>query len=161
MNSWITEFVNGSSCLFLSFKRAKGHVLVDLGRYLAQHKWINELMNSPGLCPGRVRSLSMCSCHLPFSFLEHFLKHLQLKPTRTAISNGFFGTRAMHTNSNNISSSSCCFLFEKCAREGGCQGASGLVDSSLFASLGASFFKMMFGTFFSGKECQMDPPNSI
>ena len=41
-------------------------------------------------------------------------------------------------------SSGCCFLFEKRAREGGCQGASGLVNSYSFDSGGAPFFEAVF-----------------
>ena len=38
-----------------------------------------------------------------------------------------------------------CFLFEKCAREGGCQGAPGHWNRVLFESVWATFFKHFFG----------------
>ena len=97
----------------------------------------------------------------PFHFFELFLKHLQSKPTQTAISEQFFETRAMDTNSNNISSSSYCFLFEKCAREGGCQGAPGHGHRDLFESRGHLFLGAIFGTAFSSKLVLNGTPNGI
>ena len=57
----------------------------------------------------------------------------------------------MDTNSNNISSSNSYFLFAKCAREGGCQGASGHGHSHLFETRGHLFFGAIFGTVFFSK----------
>jgi hypothetical protein len=131
-----------------------------------------KIYNSPGLCPGRVRS----SGAKPFGFwhrlfiftifvlLCYFLKLLQSKPTQTTIFERFFKTRAMNTNSNNILSSNYCFLFEKCAREGGCQGASGQGHSpliSLIWVLGGVFFWSDFRNCFFWKIMQNGLPNGI
>ena len=57
----------------------------------------------------------------------------------------------MDTNSNNISSSNYCFLFEKCAREGGCQGAPGHGHRDSFESRRHPFLGAIFGTVFFSK----------
>jgi hypothetical protein len=73
----------------------------------------------------------------------------------------FFETRSMDTNSNNISSSNYCFLFEKCAREGGCQGASGHGHNQLFETRGHLFLGAIFGTVFFSKLVPNGTPNGI
>ena len=62
----------------------------------------------------------------------------------------------MDTNSNNILSSNYCFLFEKCAREGGCQGAPGHGHSHLFETRGHLFLKRFSEGFFPRTWCQME-----
>ena len=61
----------------------------------------------------------------PYNLFEHLLKYFQLQPTQAAIAKQLFGTSAMDTNSSDNSSSSHCFLFEKCAGEAASLGASG------------------------------------
>ena len=84
-------------------------------------------------------------------FLWYFLKLLQSKPTQTIIFEQISETRAMDTNSNNISSSNYCFLFEKCAREGGCQGAPGHGHRDSFELRRHPFLGAIFGTVFFSK----------
>ena len=85
------------------------------------------------------------------SILLIFSKNLQSKPIQTTISEHFFGTRAMDTNSNNISSSNYCFLFEKCAREAASLGAIGHDGSHSFSNRTTPFFLTIFGTVFFWK----------
>jgi hypothetical protein len=85
-----------------------------------EHPLHEQIINVNGICtlPKACQITSDALLTSTLSFFDLFLKHLQSKPTtQTTIIELFLETRAMDTNSNNISSSSFCFLFEKCARE--------------------------------------------
>ena len=103
-------------------------------------------MYSPGLGPGRVRSPPLKNkknsnhCFFYNNF-EQCFKQL-LKP--------FFSTINSNNASNNCSSN--CFLFEQCAREGGCQGAARRDNSLLFQTGGRFFFNDFHDTIFFTKK---------
>ena len=96
------------------------------------------LLNSPGLCPGRVRSSAFCVycnicyvCKATFTFFRFCCNILCVCLATFAIS----AIVVVHCLDN------CCLLFKKCAREGGCQGAPGHWNSLLF---GMPFFEHFF-----------------
>ena len=61
----------------------------------------------------------------------------------------------MDTNTNNISSSSYCFSFAKCAREAASLGAIGHGDREAFSSSGSPFYEANFGIVFFLKIFQL------
>ena len=75
----------------------------------------------------------------PFHFFRFCFGTFAIEANSSSYSEQFFGTRAMETNSHNISRSSYCFLFEKCAREAASPGATGHDNSTLFSSSGPLF----------------------
>ena len=123
--------------------------------------WWHWSINSPGLWPRACQITSNVLLTLILYIVSNlFLKYLQLKSTQTAISNNF-SNKTEETNSNNISRSNNCFLFEKCAREATSLGAPGHVQREVFSCWGVPFFKAIFGINFLWKNVPDGPPNSI
>ena len=91
---------------------------------------------SPGLGPGRVRSWTFCDyctiCYVCEKKLLHFLFCCNILCVCLATFT-ISAIVVVHCLDN------CCLLFKKCAHEGGCQGAPGLIHNYLFHLLGAPF----------------------
>ena len=127
--------------------------------------------NSPGLCPGRVRSRSLNFDISPFHFSELFSELLQSKPTQATIFEQFFDFELQSTQTwTRIRATiraraeieqefelELLFLFEKCAREAASLGAIGHGDSGRISSRVSPFFEAISGRFFLKKMCQMEP----
>ena len=100
----------------------------------------------------------MCFWHRLFStFSNMFLEHLQWKPIQTACPSNFSRKEATETNSNNMLSSNCCFLFEKCAREAASLGAPGHVHRDSFSLKRALFWQPCSGPFFLKNDAKWNP----
>ena len=121
--------------------------------------------NSPGLCPGRVRSPALSFDISPFHFFELVSKLLQSKPTQAAIFEQFFDFELQSTQIwTRIRATiraraeielefelELLFLFEKRAREAASPGAIGHADNGEISSRGVPFFEAIFGRFFFSK----------